>query len=73
MVMVPRRNLGWLRTSRRSETLYVTPTEYQRTNVVNFELGCELMKERGILIPFERLNPKYSDHALLFFIFFLHG
>ena len=41
--------------------------------MVNFELGCELMKERGILIPFERLNPKYSDHALLFFIFFLHG
>ena len=73
MVMVPRRNLGWLRTSRRSETLYVTPTEYQRTNVVNFELSCELIKGHGILIPFERLNPKYSDHALLFSFFFFMG
>ena len=41
--------------------------------MVNFELSCELMKGRGILIPFERLNPKYSDHALLFSFFFLHG
>ena len=41
--------------------------------MVNLELGCELMKEREILIPFERLNPKYSDHALLFLFFFFMG
>ena len=45
----------------------------ENKNVVNFELSCELMKERGILIPFERLNPKYSDHALLFLFFFFMG
>ena len=39
--------------------------------MVNFELSCEIMKGRGILIPipFERLNSKYSDHALLFQFF----
>ena len=41
--------------------------------MVNFELSCELMKERGTLIPFEKLNSKYSDHALLFLVFFFMG
>ena len=45
----------------------------ENKNVVNFELSCELMKKRGILIPFERLNSKHSDHALLFLVFFFMG